>query len=57
MAEMKSKRQVAYLLSSGSPLTASQKDKLKKELHSGTVKVKKTRAARKVHKARKKRKR
>lgn len=35
----KSKKQVAYLLSSGSPLTAAQKAKLKIELHKGTVKV------------------
>ena len=40
-AKKKSKRQVAYLLSSGSPLSSSQKSKLKKELHAGTVKVKK----------------
>jgi hypothetical protein len=37
----KSKAQVGYLLSSGSPLSGKQKSKLKKELHSGTVKVKK----------------
>ncbi len=36
----KSKRQVGFLLSSGSPLTGAQKDKLKSELHSGAVKVK-----------------
>ena len=35
----KSKRQVGYLLSKGSPLTAAQKTKLKSELHKGTVKV------------------
>ena len=37
----KSKRQVAFLLSKGSPMTGQQKDKLKGELHSGTVKVEK----------------
>ena len=37
----KSKKQVGYLLSKGSPLTAAQKGKLKGELHQGTVKVKK----------------
>ncbi len=36
----KSKKQVGYLLSSGSPLTSTQKLKLKRELHSGSVKVK-----------------
>lgn len=41
MPKSKSKKQVGYLLSSGSPLTDAQKSKLKKELHSGTVKVKK----------------
>lgn len=40
MPKEKSKRQVAYLLSSGSPLTDEQKAKLKRELHSGAVKVK-----------------
>lgn len=35
----KSKRQVGYLLSSGSPLTAEQKAKLKRELHSKKVRV------------------
>ncbi len=39
-AKTKSKRQVGYLLSSGSPLTTIQKAKLKRELHSGAVKVK-----------------
>ncbi len=39
-AKTKSKKQVGFLLSSGSPLTASQKAKLKGELHSGAVKVK-----------------
>jgi hypothetical protein len=37
----KSKKQVGYLLSSGSPLSGKQKEKLKGELHSGKVKVKK----------------
>ena len=41
MPKEKSKRQVGYLLSSGSPLTDEQKAKLKRELHSGAVKVKK----------------
>jgi len=36
----KSKKQVRYLLSKGSPLSSTQQNKLKKELHSGTVKVK-----------------
>lgn len=35
----KSKKQVGYLLSSGSPLTASQQSTLKSELKSGDVKV------------------
>jgi hypothetical protein len=38
---MKSKKQVGLLLSKVSPLNPSQKSKLKKELHSGKVKVKK----------------
>lgn len=33
----KSARQVRYLLSSGSPLTDEQQNKLKGELHSGAV--------------------
>ena len=41
MPKQKSKRQVGYLLSSGSPLSDKQKSKLKEELHSGAVKVKK----------------
>ena len=36
----KSKRQVRFLFSSGSPLTGGQKDKLESELHSGAVKIK-----------------
>ncbi len=39
-AAVKSQKQVAYLLSKGSPLTPVQKDKLKGELHSGAVKIK-----------------
>jgi len=37
----KSQKQVGYLLSSGSPLSDQQKRKLKSELHSGAVKIKK----------------
>lgn len=40
-AKTKSKRQVGFLLSSGSPLSGGQKAKLKRELHSGAVRVKK----------------
>jgi hypothetical protein len=36
----KSKKQVAYLLSKVSPLSQKQQSNLKKELHSGVVKVK-----------------
>ena len=36
----KSKKQIAFLLSKGSPLTAAQKEKLQKELHSGAIKIK-----------------
>lgn len=36
----KTKKQVAYLLSKVSPLSEKQQSKLKKELHSGDVKVK-----------------
>lgn len=43
----KSKKQVAYLLSAGSPLSKSQKEKLKGELHTGTVKVEKKKERRK----------
>lgn len=35
----KSKKQVGYLLSKGSPLSATQQKKLERELHSGKVKV------------------
>lgn len=37
----KSRKQVGLLLSKGSPLTPVQKAKLKGELHSGAVRVKK----------------
>ena len=40
-SKSKSKKQVGYLMSKGSPLTPKQKDKLKGELKSGKVKVKK----------------
>lgn len=39
MAKIKSKKQVAYLLSKGSPLSGPQQAKLKSELHSGAVAV------------------
>ena len=38
-AKTKSKAQVGYLLSKGSPLSSSQQKKLLGELHSGKVKV------------------
>lgn len=38
-AKKKSKAQVGYLLSDSSPLSMQQKSKLKRELHSGAVKV------------------
>ena len=38
----KSRAQVGYLLSKGSPLTGVQQKKLKSELHTGKVKVAKT---------------
>lgn len=37
----KSKRQTGYLLSDSSPLTTKQKGKLKRELKSGKVRVRK----------------
>lgn len=40
-AKSKSQKQVAYLLSKVSPLSKKEQGKLKKELHSGAVKVKK----------------
>jgi len=36
----KTKKQVNFLFSKGSPLKGNEKDKLKKELKSGKVKVK-----------------
>lgn len=36
-AKKKSRRQVGYLLSKGSPLSDEQKNKLKSELHTGAV--------------------
>lgn len=39
MPKTKSKKQVRYLLSKGTPLSGSQKAKLMSELHSGSVKV------------------
>jgi hypothetical protein len=41
MPKTKSRKQVRFLLSKGSPLTKKQTAKLKRELHSGKVKVKK----------------
>ena len=41
-SQTKSKAQVGYLLSKGSPLSEEQRKKLLKELHSGAVKVAKT---------------
>lgn len=38
---VKTQQQVAYLLSKVSPLSEKQMGKLKKELHSGAVKIKK----------------
>lgn len=40
-SKAKSKRQVGKLLGKGSPLSGKQQTKLKRELHSGRVKVKK----------------
>ena len=37
----KTQKQVAYLLSKVSPVSQEQKKKLKRELHSGAVKIKK----------------
>lgn len=37
----KSQKQVAYLLSKVSPLSDKQQGKLKRELHTGAVKIKK----------------
>jgi hypothetical protein len=41
LMKQKSQKQVAYLLSKVSPLSQKQQSTLKKELHSGAVKVKK----------------
>jgi hypothetical protein len=41
MPKTKSKKQVGYLLSKGSPLTGEQRERLMTELHTGKVKVKK----------------
>jgi hypothetical protein len=41
LMKQKSQKQVAYLLSKSSPLSKPQQSKLKSELHSGAVKVKK----------------
>jgi len=38
----KSKKQIAFLLSKGSPLTKKEQTKLKAELKSGKVKVKRS---------------
>lgn len=42
----KSKKQVGYLLSKGSSLSMHQQMKLKRELHSGEVKVRSTKKGR-----------
>jgi hypothetical protein len=41
MPQTKTKKQVAYLLSKVSPLKASQQEKLKRELHTKKVTIKK----------------
>ena len=46
----KSKKQVGFLLSKGTPLTPQQKTKLLGELHSGAVKIKKTKTKSKTKK-------
>jgi hypothetical protein len=43
MPHVKSQKQVRYLLSKASPLTSTQKNTLKNELHSGKVRIKKGR--------------
>ena len=48
MPKTKSMRQVKFLLSSGSPLTGNQKNKLKGELHTKKVKIKKVRKVKKL---------
>lgn len=45
-AKTKSRRQVGYLLSSGSPLSGAQKRKLRSELHTGKVRIMKRRKKR-----------
>ena len=40
MQKKKSKKQIRFLLSKGTPLTAAQKEKLQRELHKGTVTMK-----------------
>lgn len=40
-AKTKSMKQVGFLLSKGSPLSKPEQAKLKREIHSGAVKVKK----------------
>jgi hypothetical protein len=45
--KIKSLGQVRFLLSKGSPLTLQQKNKLKGELHAGTVRIKKSRKRKK----------
>jgi hypothetical protein len=42
MPKNPTKKQVRYLLSSVSPLSTKQKDKFKKELHSGKAKVRRS---------------
>ena len=44
----KSKKQVGFLLSKGSPLSSNQKNTLKGELKSGAVKVRKKRGRKKT---------
>ena len=41
MPKHPTKRQTRYLLSKGSPLSKEQKERFKRELHSGKVKVRK----------------
>lgn len=40
-AKQKSRKQIGYLLSKVSPLNEAQKEKLKRELEAGSVKIKK----------------
>lgn len=42
MPKNPTKKQVRYLLSKVSPLSGAQKEKMKKELHSGKVRIKKS---------------